>query len=70
MSLPGIESKRLRIFGDGLSMERIRNMDKRLYSVITHPRKAEFVDTILTALKCCQPSVGDLHIAMHMMVVI
>lgn len=67
---PGIESERLRIYGDGLSMERIRNMENRVYYVITHLGKAEYVDTLLTALKRYQQSVGDLHIAMHMMVVI
>ena len=48
-------------------MERIRKMENRVYSIITHPEKAEFVEVILTAFKRCQQGVGHLHIAMHMM---
>ena len=43
-----IESKRLRIYRNGLSIERIRNMENRVYSIITHPGKDEFVEVILT----------------------
>ena len=65
-----IQDRRLRIYGDCLSMEKIRSMENRVYSVVTHPGKAEFVDVILRALKQCRQGIGDLHVGMHMMVVI
>ena len=60
----------MRIYGDCLSMEKIRHMQNRVYSVVTHPGKAEFVSVLLEALHQCQQGVGDLHIGMHMMVLI
>ena len=48
---PDIQSKRLRIHCDGLSMEKIRNMEHIVYSIATYPGKAEFVEINLTALK-------------------
>ena len=65
-----MQGRRLRIYGDCLSMEKIRSMENRVYSVVTHPGKAEFVDVILRALKQCRQGIGDLHVGMHMMVVI
>ena len=39
-----LEHKRLRIYGDCLLMEKIRHMmHNRIYSVVTHPGKNEFV---------------------------
>ena len=46
-----IQDKRLRIYGDCLSMEKIRHMENRVYSVVTHPGKADFVEVIMSALK-------------------
>ena len=37
---------------------------------MTHPGKSEFVSVILDALRRCQQGVGDLHIGMHMLVLI
>ena len=65
-----IDKRRMRIYGDCLSMEKIRQVQTRVYSAITHPGKAEFVRVILEALAQCQQGVGDLHIAMHMLVLI
>ena len=65
-----IDKRRMRIYGDCLSMEKIRQVQTRVYSAITHPGKAEFVRVILEALTQCQQGVGDLHIAMHMLVLI
>ena len=65
-----LDHKRLRIYGDCLSMEKLRHINNRIYSVVTHPGKTEFVNTILQALSRCQQGVGDLHVAMHMLVMI
>ena len=49
-----LKSRRVRIYGDCLSMEKIRHMQNRVYSVVTHPGKAEFVSVLLEALHQCQ----------------
>ena len=45
-------------------------MHNRIYSVVTHPGKTEFMHTILQVLNQCQQGVGDLHVAMPMLVMI
>ena len=65
-----MEQRRVRIYGDCLSMDKIRHMENRVYSVVTHPGKSEFVSVILDALRRCQQGVGNFHIGMHMLVLV
>ena len=51
-------------------MEKIRQMYNRVYSVVTYPGKVEFVSVILDALNQYQQGVIDLHIEIHMIVLI
>ena len=68
--VPNMQQRQVRIYGDCLSMEKIRHMQNIFYYVITHPGKAEFVSVILNPLNQCQQGVGNLHILMHMLVLI
>ena len=45
-------------------------MKNRVYALVTHPSKADFVEIIISALKQCQQGIGDLHVAMYMLVLI
>ena len=65
-----LDQHRVRIYGDYLSMDNIRQMENRVYSVVTHPGKSEFVNVILEVLNRFQLVVGDLHIIMHMLLLI
>ena len=68
--LSNLKNRQVRIYGDCLSIDKIRHIQNRVYSIVTHPGKAEFVSVILNALNQCQQGVGDLHIRMCMMVLI
>ena len=65
-----LEYKRLRICGDFLLMEKIRHMHNRIYSVVTHPGKTEFVYTILQYLNQYQQGGDELCLTIHMLVMI
>lgn len=65
-----LKSRQVRIYSDCLSMEKKRHMQNRVYSVVTHPGKVDFFSNILDALNQYQQGVGDLHIGMHMMVLL
>lgn len=70
MAYDNLAQRRVRIYGDCISMDKIRKMENKIYSVVTHPGKAEFVNVILDALDRYQQGVCDLHIGMHMLVLI
>ena len=56
--------------GDLLSMDNMRNIKNRVLALIIHPGKSQLSKTILGALAKVREGSGDLHILMHMLVII
>ena len=48
--LHDLQQRRVMVYDDCLSMEEIRYMINRVYSVVTNPGKVEFVSVILDVL--------------------
>lgn len=67
---PDIMERKLFLLGDCLSMDNIRYQHSRVLKMLTHPGQSEFVKNILTAMRQVREGPGDLHIGMHMLVLI
>ena len=65
-----LEHKRLRTYGDCLSMEKIGHMHNIIYYAVTRPGNTDFLHIMLQALNRCQHGVVDMHIAMYILVMI